>query len=67
METIIATTILESIGKRLYNLFEDVVKGFKMDNDVNLTKIEVSNLWNEEKADTTNMLKGCGTTVLTKV
>lgn len=39
METIIATTILESIGKRLYNLFEDVVKGFKMDNDVNLTKI----------------------------
>lgn len=39
METIIATTVLESIGKRLYNLFEDVVKGFKMDNDVNLTKI----------------------------
>ena len=25
METIIAATVLESIGKRLYNLFEDVL------------------------------------------
>lgn len=39
METLITNIILESIAKRLNNLFEDVVKGFKMDYDVNLSKI----------------------------
>lgn len=39
METIIATTVLESVSKRLYSMFESVVQGFKMDYDVNLTKI----------------------------
>lgn len=39
MEPIIATTVSEGIGKRLFNIVEDVVKGLKMDLDVNLTKI----------------------------